>query len=263
MGRHARGDGRRADSEKSTMLSWPVGSTTLTVAGKPPSSSTTSSGLTPSLICGVSRAVRRATWPSGSGTASGPIRGLGSRARPAELGIEQGHRRRADEVGDEHVGRPVVDLRRRGELLQEAAAHDGDPRRHGHRLELVVRDVDHRLADRAVQLDQLGAHVGAQLGVEVGQRLVEQEDAAARAPARGRARRAAAGRPTAGAACASRSGSSCSSARDRRDPRRPLGLRHAALPQRIGDVLGDRHVRIERVGLEHHGDVALAPAPRR
>ena len=36
-----------------------------------------------------------------------------------------------------------------------------------------------------------------------------------------------------------------------------LGLRHAAHLHAEGDVLADRHVRIERVGLEHHRDVAL------
>ena len=34
--------------------------------------------------------------------------------------------------------------------------------------------------------------------------------------------------------------------------------RHFADAQRVGDVLGDRHVRVERVALEHHGDVAVA-----
>ena len=36
-----------------------------------------------------------------------------------------------------------------------------------------------------------------------------------------------------------------------------LGLRHAAVAQAIGHVVVDAHVRVERVILEHHGDVAL------
>src|SRR3546814_10793770 len=40
-------------------------------------------------------------------------------------------------------------------------------------------------------------------------------------------------------------------------PRLDLRLRHAAQPQAIGHVVVDRHVRIERVVLEHHGDVAV------
>ena len=37
-----------------------------------------------------------------------------------------------------------------------------------------------------------------------------------------------------------------------------LLLRHAAHPQGEADVLVDAHVRVERVALEHHGDVAVA-----
>ena len=43
-------------------------------------------------------------------------------------------------------------------------------------------------------------------------------------------------------------------------------LRDPAQPQGIGDVAGDRHVREQRVVLEHHADVALVrrqPARRR
>ena len=42
-----------------------------------------------------------------------------------------------------------------------------------------------------------------------------------------------------------------------------LGPGDAALAQRVFDVLRHRHVRIERVGLEHHGEVALAGRPGR
>ena len=38
----------------------------------------------------------------------------------------------------------------------------------------------------------------------------------------------------------------------------PLTLRHIADPQRIADVFSDRHMRIKRIALEHHGDVAVA-----
>jgi hypothetical protein len=36
-----------------------------------------------------------------------------------------------------------------------------------------------------------------------------------------------------------------------------LGLRRVLQHQRKGHVLGDRHVRVKRVVLEHHGDIAL------
>src|SRR5271170_1506541 len=45
--------------------------------------------------------------------------------------------------------------------------------------------------------------------------------------------------------------------RDTSDRLVPLGLRHAAHFHAERHVLRDRHVRIERVGLKHHGDVAL------
>ena len=36
-----------------------------------------------------------------------------------------------------------------------------------------------------------------------------------------------------------------------------LGLRRAAVAQAVGHVVVDAHMRIERVVLEHHGDVAV------
>jgi hypothetical protein len=57
---------------------------------------------------------------------------------------EQVHGRRAHEVGDEEIGRVVVDLGRRAELLDLAIAHHGDLGRQRHRLDLVVGDIDDR-----------------------------------------------------------------------------------------------------------------------
>ena len=45
---------------------------------------------------------------------------------------------------------------------------------------------------------------------------------------------------------------------DLADRRLPLGLRNVSHLHAEGDVLLDRHVRIERVGLKHHRDVAAA-----
>ena len=53
--------------------------------------------------------------------------------------------------------------------------HDDDLVGHGHGLDLVVGDVDRRRLEALVQLLDLGAHGDAQLGVEVRERLVEQE----------------------------------------------------------------------------------------
>ena len=82
---------------------------------------------------------------------------------------------RADELGDEQVGRLVVELLRRVDLLQEPVAHHGDAVAERHRLDLVVRDVDRRHLEVALEPRDLGAHLHAQLRVEVRERLVHQE----------------------------------------------------------------------------------------
>ena len=85
------------------------------------------------------------------------------------------HRRRADEAGDEEVHGGVVELHRRADLLQHARAHHGHAVAERHGLGLVVRHVDHRGAELLLQPRHLGAHLDAQLGVEVRERLVHQE----------------------------------------------------------------------------------------
>ncbi|MCY1231036.1 hypothetical protein D9M72_434720 [compost metagenome] len=189
--------------------------------------------------------------------------GVRARERDGNVGTalfdarrQQVHGRRAHEVGDEHVGRIVVDLRRRSELLQHAVLQDRDLGRQRHRLDLVVRDVDDRRLHAMVQALDLGAHVDAQLGVEVGQRLVEQEDlrVAHQRTAHGDALALTAGKL---ARLAVEQMADLQHVGDLLDRLFALVLRHAADFHAEGDVSGDRHVRIERVGLEHHGDVAL------
>ena len=93
----------------------------------------------------------------------------------SHLPLEQVHRRRAHEIGDEQIVRGVVDLVGRADLLQFAVLQHRDLGRQRHRLDLVVRDVDDGRARLLMQAFDLNAHVDAQLGVEVGERLVEQE----------------------------------------------------------------------------------------
>ena len=61
------------------------------------------------------------------------------------------------------------------DLLDAAGVHDHHAVGERHRFDLVVRDVDRGSADLLVHFLDLGAHLHAQLGVQVGQRLVEQE----------------------------------------------------------------------------------------
>src|SRR5690606_22305317 len=166
------------------------------------------------------------------------------------------HRRRADEAGDEAGLRMMVELVRRADLLDDAAVHDHHAIGQSHRLDLVVGDVDRRRLDLLVNLLDLGAHLHAQLGVEVGQRLVEQEDLrmADDGPAHSDALALAAGE------LLRASIQQLVDAEDRGrllDPLTNLLFRELPQLQAEGHVLEDRHVRIERVVLEHHGDVPV------
>ena len=166
------------------------------------------------------------------------------------------HRRRADEARDEEVRRHVVEVERRADLLDPAVVHDDDLVGHGHRLDLVVGDVDRGGLQPLVQVLDLGAHRDAQLGVEVRQRLVEQEHLrVAHDRAAHRHALALAARELARIAV-EQVGEPEDLGR-RPHPRGDLGLRRVLQHQREGHVVGDRQVRVERVVLEHHRDVAL------
>ena len=169
---------------------------------------------------------------------------------------QQVHRRRADE------GRDVDGLRTREHVarrshLDDASVHEHrDPVGERHRLFLVVRDVHRGRRERALQRVQLEPRLQAQLGVEVGQRLVEEEQARL---AHDGARERAALLLAAGqlARCAREKVADADLRRGVRDSLLD-GVRSGAdHAQRKADVLRHRHVRVERVALEHHRDVAL------
>ncbi len=159
------------------------------------------------------------------------------------------------EVGDEQVGRALVDLARPPVLLQHALVKDRDAIGQRHRLGLVVGDVDEGDAGAPLQALELAAHPLAQLGVEVGERLVEQQDrgldhqrARERHPlllAAAELRRLPALEPLEA---------------DRRehagDALADLGAAAAGEPEPEGYVLEDAHVRPDRVVLEHHAHLA-------
>ena len=63
-----------------------------------------------------------------------------------------------------------------GDLLDDAVLHDDDLVRDAHRLLLVVRDEDGCDARRLLDAADLLARLDAEPGVEVRQRLVEEED---------------------------------------------------------------------------------------
>ena len=91
-------------------------------------------------------------------------------------GGEQVHRRLADKRRHEQIGRPLLQVLRRGELLQHALLHHRDAVGQRNRFGLVMSH-DHRrhlLRDKVV-LDA-GAQQGAQLRLELRHRLVQQVD---------------------------------------------------------------------------------------
>ena len=177
--------------------------------------------------------------------------------RAVDRALEHVHRRIADERRHEAVGGAVVDLVRRRELLQLAVAHDGHEVGHRHRLGLVVRDVQRGRPEALLQALDLAAHRRAQLRVEVRERLVHQEhgrlahDRARQGDALALAAREVARPAVEQVRDLERLG-------DALHARALVGLAEAADAQRVGDVLGDGHVRVERVALEHHRDVAVA-----
>jgi hypothetical protein len=166
------------------------------------------------------------------------------------------HRGRADEPRDEEVRGPVVELERLAALLDHAVAHHDDLVGHRHRLDLVVSHVHRRRLEALVQLLQLGAHRHPQLGVEVGERLVEEEDlrvAHDAAPHRDAL-------PLAAGKLARIAVEQVGEPEDRgglRHARVDLGARALGEQHAEGHVVAHLHVRVERVVLEDHGDVAL------
>ena len=204
-----------------------------------------------------------------SGMAAEPVRhrrrhleanAVADRPQPAILGFDadrrEVHRRRADKPGDETVGRFVVQLHRVADLLHPAVAHHDDAVAQRHRLDLIVRHVNRRRAEPLVQLFQFDPHLHAQLGVEVRQRLVEQEDA------RMAHDRAAQGDALALTArqLARLAPEVFVNAEDLGglvDPLMDFGLVEFPHLEAEGHVVVDAHMRIERVILEHHRDVAI------
>ena len=174
----------------------------------------------------------------------------------ADDALEQVHGGRADEAGDEQICGPVEQFQRRADLFDAAVAHDHDLVGHRHGLDLVVRDIDRGGLQPLVQFLDLGAHLDPQLCIEIAERLVEQEDL-----------RIANDRASHGHALALPAGKLPWVAFEVGVEIEDIGrtLHPFADDRRVGfaqlerkrHVLLHRLVRIERVILEHHRDVAL------
>ena len=163
------------------------------------------------------------------------------------------HRRRSDEAGDEQVrrrsynssGLPVCSMRR---------PHDDDLVAHRHRLDLVVGDVHRGRLQAQVQFLDLDAHRDAQLGVEVDSGSSNRNTCGSRTMARAHGDALAlAARELARVAV--EQGVSPGSRRPA-----PTFLAIVVLSAWRASARTpcspDRHVRVQRVVLEHHRDVA-------
>ena len=160
----------------------------------------------------------------------------------------------ADEAGHEVAGGPLVHLDRGAQLLDPALVEHGQPVAHGERLLLVVRDVDERDADLALDPLQLQLHVLAQLGVQRAERLIQQQylglvddGPGQRDPLPLPARqldRLAAAEPAEADHVQGRLGAAAA-----------LGPGHPPHPQAVLHVLQHAHVREQRVVLEDGVDV--------
>ena len=159
-----------------------------------------------------------------------------------------------------HIGAvgPLINLPRRAELNQRSLAHHADPVRHRHGLDLVVRHVEDRRSQLALDAFELKAQFRAKLGVQRGQRLVHQIDGrlADQRPADGDPLHFAAGK---------RGSSIAELLLDMKqfryllDPTAYHLLIHAPRrrAQRKGQIVVDRQMRIKRILLKYERDVAF------
>ncbi len=162
----------------------------------------------------------------------------------------------ADELGDPARTGGLVELARRRYLFEPAGIHHADPPGNRHRLFLVVGDDDEGRAEAPLQLHQFELGAFAQLLVERGQGLVEQQYLRA---ARQRARQRHALLLSAGEliGLAFLEALELDQRNHLRHAGVDLGTRHAGALQSKRDVVAHREMRKQRVALEHHVDRTL------
>jgi len=179
------------------------------------------------------------------------------RAAAFDAARDEVHRGRADEGGDESVGGGAVEVQGRADLLEGAGVHDGDDVAEGHRLLLVMGDVEGGGAEAGEEGFQFGAGGEAEAGVEAGEGFIEEEGGglADDGAAEGDALALAAGEV--GRAAVEEVGEA-EHGRGGMNAALDLGAGDAAHPQGEGHVVEDREMGVEGVRLEDHGDVAVA-----
>ncbi len=181
-----------------------------------------------------------------------------TRTRPGRRhhAVEEIHR--ADEIRHERRRGVAIDLHRRADLLDHAVVHHHDAVGHGQRLFLVMRHHDGGEAQPALQRADLVAQPHAHARIQRRQRLVQQQQAR-----RGRegARQRHALLLTAGQLCGVFEAGIGHPHQPQQflHPLGDVGAAHLAAAQSVADIVVDREIGEQRVGLEHDAEIA----PRR
>ena len=166
------------------------------------------------------------------------------------------HRRGADEAGDEDVGRAIVQLGRSADLLQDAELDDGDAVAHRQSLGLIVGHVQGGDAELTLQGSDLRTGLHTELGIQVGQRLIHEEDLRLTndCTAHGHALTLTTGQSL---RLTIEVLGQVEDLSGLLDALADLFLRGAGDLQGEAHVVGDGHVRVQSVVLEDHCDVAV------
>ena len=81
-----------------------------------------------------------------------------------------------DEIGDEATSGSLVNIFRRANLLDAASVEDGNAIGHGERFDLIVSDEKAGNPELALDVADLAAQFLAQLGVQIGEWLIQEQD---------------------------------------------------------------------------------------
>ena len=173
-----------------------------------------------------------------------------------DLAVEQVHGRGPHEASHKGGGWIVVDFIGGADLLDTAFIEHDDPVGHGHGFDLVVGHIDGGHAKAALERADLDAHLVAQFGIEVGKRLIEQEQFRI-------AHDGAAHGDTLPLTTGQLAWATVQIVREIEHLGRvnhlllDLRLWKTTIFQPIAHISGNRHMRVKGIILEHHGDVAL------
>ena len=180
--------------------------------------------------------------------------------RITRLDRHQVHLRAADEFGNELVLRQVVQCARTAGLHDLALIQDDDSVCQRHRLDLVMRHIDSGDAKLFMKARDFQPHIHPQRGVEIRQRLIKQEpfrfanDGAADGDTLALTARKLLWQPVEKRLEAQDFRHLLNAAVD-------LGLADTCRLQREPDIGRHIHMRVQRVGLEHHRQATLGRQP--